>query len=163
PVTGLTNGATYHYRVVAQNAGGTAYGPDQTVTLHGLAVSGNLYVHLRASNASAGTATWGNAGTLGDFTEVGDTALVQNVGGTGIPGVQFDGATNAYIAPAVSPVDIIGSSDRSIETWVYNPSANQSEEAYLTQGRRGWTRQIVELNYGNFYSAVHWGDDSDWS
>ncbi len=31
-VTGLTTGATYHYRLVAQNASGTSYGGDQTVS-----------------------------------------------------------------------------------------------------------------------------------
>ena len=31
-ITGLTPGATYHYRLVAQNAGGTSDGADQTVT-----------------------------------------------------------------------------------------------------------------------------------
>jgi phosphodiesterase/alkaline phosphatase D-like protein len=31
-ITGLTNGITYHYRVVASNAGGTTYGADMTFT-----------------------------------------------------------------------------------------------------------------------------------
>ncbi len=32
PITGLAPGTTYHYRVVASNAAGTGYGPDETFT-----------------------------------------------------------------------------------------------------------------------------------
>ena len=32
PITSLTPGTTYHYRVVASNAAGTGYGPDETFT-----------------------------------------------------------------------------------------------------------------------------------
>src|SRR5262245_61765401 len=90
-----------------------------------LQVAGTLYVHLRATHPSTGSATWTNEGTLGNFTVVGAPALVTNVASTGLPGVSFDGTTNkAYQGPN-SVADIDGGSDRSIEVWAYNPSLVQ--------------------------------------
>src|SRR5262245_38129736 len=62
--------------------------------------AGNLYVHLRASDASAGSATWTNQGTLGNFARIGGPSLVTNVAGSGFAGVLFGGVTNdAYLGP----------------------------------------------------------------
>jgi len=86
--------------------------------------NGPLYVDLRAVNAASGV--WANFGSLGNFMPVGNPTLIRNVAGetagfgTGIPGVAFDGANDAYQGPnSVSNID--GSSDRSIEVWALNP------------------------------------------
>src|SRR5713226_9228897 len=65
--------------------------------------AGTLYVDLRAVNAGSGV--WTNFGSLGNFTAVGNPTLITNVpgqaagAGTGIPGVAFDGASDAYQGP----------------------------------------------------------------
>ena len=53
-ITGLTNGVTYHYRVVATNAGGTAYGADMTFTA---GVTAPTATTNAASGVGAATAT----------------------------------------------------------------------------------------------------------
>ena len=74
--------------------------------------AGTLYVDLRASDPTAGSATWTNRGTLGAFTKVGGPSLVTNVVGTGFAGVLFGGVTNdAYLGPNSVP-DIDGGGDR---------------------------------------------------
>src|SRR2546421_11268076 len=102
--------------------------------------AGTLYVHLQASHASAGTATWTNQGTLGNFAKVGGPSLVANVAGTGLSGVLFGGITNdAYLGPN-SVADIDGGGDRSVEVWAYNPSIGDVEST-VSWGHRGTTRR----------------------
>ena len=79
--------------------------------------SGTLYVDLRASDASAGAATWINNGTLGNFTRTGTPAKVANVLATGIAGVQFSGSGQAYTGPN-TVADIDGGGDRTLEVWL---------------------------------------------
>jgi hypothetical protein len=126
--------------------------------------AGTLYVHLRASDASAGSATWTNQGTLGNFTKVGGPSLVANVAGTGFAGVLFGGVTNdAYLGPNSVP-DIDGGSDRSIEVWAYNPSI-VDEETTVSWGHRGTTRSDMAFNFGSdatWGAATHWADDVSW-
>jgi len=126
--------------------------------------AGTLYVHLRASDASAGSATWINQGTLGNFTKVGGPSLVTNVAGTGFAGVLFGGVTNdAYLGPNSVP-DIDGSGDRSIEVWAYNPSL-VDEETMVSWGHRGTTRRDMAFNFGSdatWGAATHWADDVSW-
>ena len=127
-------------------------------------VAGTLYVNLRATDPSAGTATWTNQGTLGNFAIVGTPGLSNNVVGTGIPGVFFNGTTNqAYLGPN-SVADIDGGSDRSIEVWAYNPGL-ASEETTVSWGHRGTDRRNIAFNFGNnatWGAATHWADDVNW-
>src|SRR5882724_12442455 len=129
-----------------------------------LQVAGTLYVDLRASHSSAGTASWTNLATLGDFSRVGAPSLVTNVAGTGFAGVLFGGTTNdAYLGPNSVP-DIDGGSDRSIEVWAYNPSV-VDEETTVSWGHRGTTRRDMAFNFGSnavWGAATHWGDDVSW-
>jgi len=67
PITGLTPGQTIHFRVVATNGSGTTNGANTTFKPSAYANAGIVYVDLRATDASAGTATWDNVGALGDF------------------------------------------------------------------------------------------------
>src|SRR5437016_4053053 len=126
-------------------------------------VAGMLYVDLRATNASAGTAVWINEGTLGNFSAVGAPTLDLNVAGTGLPGVLFNGTTDAYQGPNSAP-DLDGASDRSIEVWAYNPSL-VAEETMVSWGHRGTTRRDMAFNFGNnatWGAATHWADDVSW-
>ena len=126
--------------------------------------AGTLYVDLRASDASAGSASWLNQGTLGSFTKVGGPSLVTNVAGTGFAGVLFGGVTNdAYLGPN-SVSDLDGGSDRSIEVWAYNPSL-VDEETMVSWGHRGTTRRDMAFNFGSdatWGAATHWADDVSW-
>jgi hypothetical protein len=127
--------------------------------------SGTLYVDLRATASSgAGTATWVNNGTLGNFVQTGSASLVTNVANTGFPGVLFNGTSDAYTSISNTVADLEGSSDRSIEVWAYNPAIS-SEESLVSWGRRGTTRTNMSLNFGNNtgYGAVtHFADDLGW-
>ncbi len=124
-------------------------------------VAGTLYVDLSPTNAIS--STWTNLGTLGNFTKVGTPTLVANVGGTGVPGVFFNGSGQAYQGPN-SVADIDGSSDRSIEVWVYNPSL-VVEETMISWGHRNSTRGDMAFNFGNstgWGAATHYNDDVSW-
>jgi mono/diheme cytochrome c family protein len=126
--------------------------------------AGTLYVDLRASDPTAGSATWLNRGTLGAFTKVGGPSLVTNVVGTGFAGVLFGGVTNdAYLGPNSVP-DIDGGGDRSVEVWAYNPSL-VDEETMVSWGHRGTTRRDMAFNFGSdttWGAATHWADDVSW-
>ncbi len=128
-----------------------------TVRPAGLAVAGTLYVDLRASDASAAAATWTNFGTLGNFTRVGAPAQVLNVAGTGIPGVQFNGVSDAFVGPG-SVADIDGGSSRSIEVWALNPDI-ANEETILEIGHRGTVGSNLAFNYG---TNLTWGAAAQW-
>jgi hypothetical protein len=129
----------------------------------GLQVAGTLHVDLRASDASAGSATWLNNGTLGSFASTGGPAKVADVAGTGLPGVQFDGIDDAYTGPN-SVADLDGGSNRTIEVWAYNPSL-LDEETTVSWGHRGSVRQDMAFNFGSnatWGAATHWDDDAGW-
>ena len=122
--------------------------------------AGTLFVDLRAENVSS--SAWTNFGTLGNFTPIGTPIYVTNVAGTGIPGVQFIGAS-AYEGP-LSVTNIDGNSDRSIEVWAFNPSIGD-EESLVSMGHRGVTRRNLTFNYGNnanWGGAAHFNDDMGW-
>src|ERR1043166_4744526 len=72
-------------------------------------------------------ATWKNNGTTpGDFTSAG--SIVPNVTNVlGVKGISFlasPGGTNGthYIGP-VAPAEVVRGNPRTIEAWVYNPTA----------------------------------------
>ena len=124
-------------------------------------VAGTLYVDLRATNAYQ--TVWTNFGTLGNFSKIGAPVFTANVGGTGIPGVLFNGASDAYQGPN-SVADIDGGSDRSIEVWTYNPSL-VTEETMISWGHRNTTRGDLAFNYGSstgWGAVTHYNDDVSW-
>ena len=132
----------------------------------GIAVAGTLYVDLRASDESPGTAAWANRAGKGDFSSVGTPVYESNVAGTGVAGVQFNGTTDAYLGPNTTS-DLEGSHARSIEVWAYNP-ALASEETLVAWSYRGGNpdRSNMSFNYGanSSYGAVgQWGDDLGWN
>jgi len=120
-------------------------------------VAGTLYVDLRATHVSAGSATWTNQAAFGNFTESGNPTLDANVSGTGIPGVFFGGA-DAYQG-ANTPSDLDGANDRTIEVWAYNP-ALVAEETMVSWGHRGSNGRNVGFNFGNngiWGALTHYG------
>src|SRR4026208_1652649 len=79
--------------------------------------AGTLYVDLRATNATAGTANWQNEasgfgfGAGNNFTNFGTPVLSNDVNNTAIPGVFFGGAA-AYVGPRAVP-DLDGPNDHT--------------------------------------------------
>ncbi len=125
--------------------------------------AGTLYVDLRATDPSAGNATWTHNGTLGAFTRIGAPTKVANVLGSGIPGVQFSGNGQAYNGPN-SVAALEGGSARTIEVWAWNPALAE-EETTVSWGHRGSVRQDMAFNFGSngsWGAATHWGDDVGW-
>lgn len=123
--------------------------------------SGTLFVDLDASDASAGTATWTNNGTLADFAEFGNP-VVGNFGPNANNGVSFDGTNDYYRGPA-APIGLTGvgaAGSRSIEVWVFNPSVATEEGMVSLAKRGGGTGTNVSFNYGTdgaFGAVGKWG------
>ncbi|MCA9151419.1 MAG: LamG domain-containing protein [Planctomycetales bacterium] len=121
--------------------------------------AGTLFVDLNASDVTAGSPTWANAGTLGDFIEVGDPQLMTIAGGA--QGVVFSGGGDVYQSPVGAPAELTGlDPTRSIEAWVLNPTI-AGEETIVSWGHRGGPDgSNVSFNFGSNadYGAVgHWG------
>ena len=128
-------------------------------------VAGTLYVDLRAYDEVVGTGGWPNHGTLGAYTAVGKPTYANGPETSSNPGVKFNGLDTAYVGPA-PPADISGSSDRTVEVWVYNPSVDSAEEAVVAMGRRGAARKELSVNFGsspNYGAVTHFSDDVAWS
>jgi carbonic anhydrase/acetyltransferase-like protein (isoleucine patch superfamily) len=130
---------------------------------------GTLYVDLRATNAASPSqilfTTWTNLGSsVGNFNRGGAPTYSASVGGTGIPGVVFNGASALYSSSNMSIPDLTGAGARSIEVWVYNPTL-QSEETMVSLGDRRGTRTDCALNFGNaagWGAVTHFNDDVPW-
>jgi hypothetical protein len=129
-------------------------------------IAENLLVSLNASDATAGTASWLNGGTLGGaFMSVGGPTTGM-FGSADAPGISFDGS-QAYTGP-IAPVSITGPGTRTIEVWAYNEALNP-EETMVSWGRRGGGPDGSNLafNWGSngTYGAVgHWGSpDMGWN
>ena len=116
---------------------------------------------LDAADASAGSPSWVNNGTLGDFVEVGDPVVTNDFGP---PAVSFnlDGRNDdAYQSPVEAPAGLVGPDPtRSIEVWVLN-EAFGAEETLVSWGKRGGpdgsNMSFNYGNHGNFGAVGHWG------
>ena len=136
-----------------------------------IAGPGPLYVDLRATNAASSAAvlfgTWTNLGaTVGNFAKSGSATYSTNVAGTGVPGVFFDGSSAYYSSASQSIASLTAHGARSIEVWVYNPSA-QDEETTVALGNRNSTLTDCAFMYGTGATygdgaATHDGDDVPW-
>lgn len=127
--------------------------------------AGTLYVDLRATDASAGAATWLNNGTIGNFTRVGSPAVTTI---NGVPAVSFNGSNQAYTSLNNTVADLEGSSGRSIEVWAYNP-ALADEETTVSWAFRGGSPDGSNMafnfgSHGTWGAVTHWGGgyDTNW-
>jgi hypothetical protein len=128
----------------------------------GGAIAGELIVSLDARDSSAGSATWINQGTMGNFSRLGGPKLA-TVGGR--PAVQFNGTSDAYRSLSNVPPTISGDHARSIEVWAYNPTLDSTEECMVAWGHRGETLNNMAFSYGSsggFSAVTHYDQDMSW-
>jgi len=142
-------------------------------------VAGELLVDISAADASAGTDTWVNNGTLGDFTfvTVDDLALhpdtkamtpatpgaVEEFEGVPVVNVMSaDANLVAFIGPMSVP-GIEGDSDRTIEAWVADVNDIPSSQVIIAWGYRSDAANMA-FSYGTrntFGAMMAYGDDWD--
>jgi len=108
--------------------------------------------------------TWTNKGTVvGNFTAAG-TAVPQVATVLGAKGVSFlgrtTGAAGTHFQGPAAPAEVTGAGSRTVEAWIYNPSA-QGEEVVFAWGRRGGPDgSNVSFGHGTdptFGAVGHWG------
>lgn len=148
-ITGLPEGTVLYYQLEAvsdSGLGGTRNGGVQVSTAVPYLTTGNLIVNASANHGTAGTMAWQNLGTsLGNFVAAAPTFVSPNVHGTGLPGVFFDGKAMAYELAAANPSEltgIIGSENRTIEVWAYNPGYG-SPDTLVNMGTGGLDTQLA--------------------
>jgi hypothetical protein len=136
---------------------------------------GAILINLDATGLPVGElATWTNSGSLaGDFvSDGGAIPLVTNVAGINAVGFVTtggaDGAGSTHYVGPIAPPEVTGGNSRSIEAWIYNPSA-QPEEVVFAWGRRNGVPDgsNVSFNHGTdpaFGAVGHWGaPDIGWN
>ncbi len=148
-------------------------------------VAGELLVDVSAADPSAGTATWVNNGTLGDFNFVTaenmpaeSKAMTPGTLGEHLIVTEFEGvpvvdvnSTSAHLVAYVGPMSvpgIEGDSDRTIEAWVADDDIpkNQTIVAWSRRGGPDGTSMAFQYGYKTTYGAmIHWADpfDSAWT
>ncbi|TAE77446.1 MAG: LamG domain-containing protein [Verrucomicrobia bacterium] len=119
-----------------------------------LAVAENILVDLRATQGSAGTATWFNRGVAGNFSVVSGTPVKQNIGG--VDYVTMD-PTTQYVGP-VAPPTVTGADTRTVEVWVKNDVVN-NEDIMIAWGKRGTNGRNYAFTYG---TQPAWGALGAW-
>ncbi|UCE49580.1 MAG: hypothetical protein JSW47_05435 [Phycisphaerales bacterium] len=148
-------------------------------TVSELEVAGELLVDVSAADPSAGTETWVNYGTLGDFNFITVEALglhpdthdmtpamppvVEEF--EGVPVVNVTSSTGnlvAYTGP-ISVPGVEGDGDRSIEAWVADVDDIPSSQVIIAWGHRS-EGQSCCFSYGTrntFGALIHYGDAYD--
>jgi hypothetical protein len=161
-------------QIAANYAAGPATSPAPQIE-----VAGELLVDISAADPSAGTATWVNNGTLGDFNFVtaetmpaGSSSMTPGTLGVdltieefeGVPVVDVNSTSShlvAYIGPTSVP-GIEGDGDRSIEAWVADDVLPDSQ-AIIAWGYRADAKSCC-FSYGTrntFGALIHYSDPVD--
>jgi hypothetical protein len=114
-------------------------------------------VDLSANSLAEGPlSSWGNSGTIGRSFEADFSPLVETVGG--VKGVSFFGGE--VMTGPVAPSNLTGASPRTIEAWVFNPSAS-TEETIVAWGRRdgpnGTSSAFFHGTSPTFGAVGNWG------
>lgn len=114
-------------------------------------------VELNASGLSEGMlSSWTNTGTIGRSFEADHPVTVETIGG--VKGVSFSGA-EVLTGPA-APSNLTGSSKRTIEAWIFNPSTS-TEEVIAGWGRRdgpnGTNNVFLHGTDPSFGAVGNWG------
>ncbi len=129
-------------------------------------VAEELLVDLRAEDLDygSGVTTWPNHGTLGDFTTVMGTPVVEDVAGR--KAVTFDGFS-WFTGPTSTP-GIEGAGTRSIEVWAYNSPTIGTHETMVSWSHRGGpagtNMAFTYGNHGTWGAVGHWdAADMAWS
>jgi hypothetical protein len=166
-----SNGVISAVSAGSANVGVSYLGKNDTVTitvqtrLTGVATAGTLYAQLQARGVTSDGLTWTNqAAGQDNFNAEGTPAFVANVEGTGVPGVKFSG-TEAFLGAATTS-DLDGSSDRSIEVWVFNPAVAPDETLVAWGHRGGPNRSNMAFGAGgspDYGAAGQWGEDVGWA
>ena len=123
----------------------------------------DLVVELDARDRDEGPfPTWTNAGSLGETFVATGSPTVTTI--NGVKGVTYNGSS-WHVGPRSTP-EMDGTSDRSIQVWLYNPAV-ASEETVVSWGHRGGPEgSNLSFNHGthNTFGAVgHWGSpDIGW-
>jgi hypothetical protein len=100
-LTGLSPGSTYHYRLIATNASGSAFGTDQSFTTHGLFSAGG---HFFTYGTNDGTVTIiAYSGPGGDVT-IPSTVTGLPVTTIGYGAFQFANVTNVTIPNGLTSI-----------------------------------------------------------
>jgi hypothetical protein len=125
-----------------------------------LETAGELFVNLSASDASAGSAVWSNAGTLGDFNRVGNPGI-QVLDGVRAIAFNNNNTDGSYQSSINAPVGLTGvDPTRSIEVWAFNPAIGTEETLVAWGHRDGPNGTNMSFNYGSnatFGAVGHWG------
>jgi len=153
--------ASFNVKVRLTNTLNTLEAEWTVTVLKGTAVeaAGELLVSLDAGDASAGTDTWVNQGSMGDFAKVGEPAPVTIDGGKGLS-FNEDATGDAYTSVNDAPAGIMGPDPtRSIEAWVFNPTAGPDEAVVAWGMRGGPDGSNMNLGYG---THQWWGATTQW-
>jgi uncharacterized delta-60 repeat protein len=176
PISGLAFNTTYHYRMVAQNAGGTAYGSDVTFTT--TAISAPTLGGLSASNATTnsvllnGFVNPNGATTLYYFefglttssnferiTDTGGLSAGTSAVNVSLPGVQLTpGMQYRYRLVAENVSGITRSGEATFTTLPLPPLVNtQAATALSTTSAR--LNGDVRAQNGSAAVTFEWGTD----
>ncbi|NIM12420.1 MAG: hypothetical protein GTO45_09925 [Candidatus Aminicenantes bacterium] len=129
-ITGLTNGITYHYRVVAVNAGGTTYGADMTFTTGATAPTA-------ATDAASGVGS--TSATLnGTVNANGDSTNVTFEYGTS---TDYDRTVNA------TPRTVTGSTNTAVNASVTTLTANTTYHYRVVAVNAGGTTYGANMTF----------------
>jgi phosphodiesterase/alkaline phosphatase D-like protein len=129
-ITGLTNGSTYHYRVVAVNAGGTTYGADMTFTTGATAPTAT-------TDAASGVGSTG-ATLNGTVNANGDSTTVTFEYGT---------STDYDRTVAATPGTVTGSTNTAVSASVTTLTANTTYHFRVVAVNAGGTSYGVDMTF----------------
>ena len=129
-LSGLTNGITYHYRVMAVNAGGTTTGADMTFT----------------TGATAPTATTNAATAVGATTATLNGTVNANNSSTTVT-FQYGTSTNYDRSVAAIPGTVTGSSNTSVNAAVSSLTPNMTYHFRVVAVNAGGTTYGADMTF----------------